>query len=138
MGVPPTLIWRGGRSAFVSAGLVGCGRSPGAIAGRVANVHLKDMRGGKEYDVILQADRGNRRSESDLNNLYGLIHDGRTQHMINWWNGLYRVIAQANLVIEKVPGITPMDEEQKKIFKTHEALEVKDVVRELKEIVGVD
>jgi len=50
---------------------------------------------------------------SDLNNLYGLIYDGRTQHMINWWNGLYRVIAQANLVIEKVPGITPMDEAQK-------------------------
>lgn len=50
---------------------------------------------------------------SDLNNLYGLIYDGRTQHIINWWNGLYRVIAQANLVIEKVPGITPMDEEQK-------------------------
>lgn len=50
---------------------------------------------------------------SDLNNLYGLIYDGRTQHMINWWNGLYRVIAQANLVLEKVPGITPMDEAQK-------------------------
>lgn len=50
---------------------------------------------------------------SDLNNLYGLIYDGRTQHLINWWNGLYRVIAQANLVIEKVPAITPMDEAQK-------------------------
>src|SRR5690554_1809574 len=39
---------------------------------------------------------------SDLNNLYGLIYDGRTQHLINWWNGLYKVIAQANLVIEKI------------------------------------
>ncbi len=28
------------------------------------------VRGGKEYDVILQADRQNRRSESDLNSLY--------------------------------------------------------------------
>lgn len=51
---------------------------------------------------------------SDLNNLYGLIYDGNTGHVINWWNGVYRVIAQANLVIEKVPGITPMDDAQKK------------------------
>ncbi|OOG78208.1 RagB/SusD family nutrient uptake outer membrane protein [Algoriphagus sp. A40] len=51
---------------------------------------------------------------SDLNNLYGLIYDGRTQHLINYWNGLYRVIANANLVLDKVPGITPMDENQKK------------------------
>jgi hypothetical protein len=34
--------------------------------------------------------------------------------VINYWNGIYRVIAQANLVLEKVPGITPMDEAQKK------------------------
>ena len=51
---------------------------------------------------------------SDLNNLYGLIYDGNTGHVINWWNGVYKVIAQANLVLEKVPGITPMDEAQKK------------------------
>ncbi|WP_432712091.1 RagB/SusD family nutrient uptake outer membrane protein [Pedobacter sp.] len=51
---------------------------------------------------------------SDLNNLLGLIHDGNTGHVINWWNGVYKVISQANLVIEKVPGITPMNEEQKK------------------------
>ena len=50
---------------------------------------------------------------SDLNNLYGLIYDGRTQHLINWWNGLYKVVAQANLVIEKVPEINPMDEAQR-------------------------
>src|SRR6185503_18068123 len=31
----------------------------------------------------------------------------------NWWNGLYGVIAQANLVLEKVPGINPMDVSQK-------------------------
>lgn len=51
---------------------------------------------------------------SDLNNLYGLIYDGNTGHVINWWNGTYRVIAQANLVLEKVPAITPMDEAQKR------------------------
>lgn len=50
---------------------------------------------------------------SDLNNLYGLIYDGNTGHVINYWNGLYKVIAQANLVLEKVPSITPMDEAQK-------------------------
>lgn len=51
---------------------------------------------------------------SDLNNLYGLIYDGNTGHVINWWNGAYKVISQANLVLNKVPGITPMDEAQKK------------------------
>jgi starch-binding outer membrane protein, SusD/RagB family len=51
---------------------------------------------------------------SDLNNLYSLSYDGNTGHIVNWWNGLYRVIAQANLVLAKVPGITPMDENQKK------------------------
>ncbi len=51
---------------------------------------------------------------SDLNNLYGLVHDGNTAHVANYWNGLYRVIAQANQVIAKVPPITPMPEAQKK------------------------
>ncbi|GAB2559272.1 RagB/SusD family nutrient uptake outer membrane protein [Spirosoma aerophilum] len=50
---------------------------------------------------------------SDLNNLYGLVHDGNTAHVVNYWNGLYRVIANANLVLDKVPGITPMDAAQK-------------------------
>lgn len=66
---------------------------------------------------LLEAPTGTSTTEtaqnSDLNNLYGLIYDGRTQHIINWWNGMYKVIAQANLVLEKVPGITPMDEAQK-------------------------
>ncbi|GAB3340724.1 RagB/SusD family nutrient uptake outer membrane protein [Larkinella ripae] len=51
---------------------------------------------------------------SDLNNLYGLVHDGNTVHVVNYWNGLYRVIAQANQVLDRVPGITPMDEAQRK------------------------
>ena len=51
---------------------------------------------------------------SDLNNLYGLVHDGFTGHVVNYWNGLYKVIAQANQVLEKVPPITPMPEAQKK------------------------
>lgn len=67
---------------------------------------------------MLEAPTGTSTTEtaqnSDLNNLYSLTYDGNTQHVINWWNGLYRVIAQANLVLEKVPGITPMDEAQKK------------------------
>ena len=50
---------------------------------------------------------------SDLNNLYGLVHDGNTAHVVNYWNGLYRVIAQANQVLDKVPGINPMPEAQK-------------------------
>jgi hypothetical protein len=51
---------------------------------------------------------------SDLNNLYSLSYDGNTGHIINWWNGLYRVIANANLALDKIPGITPMDEGLKK------------------------
>lgn len=66
---------------------------------------------------LLEAPTGTSTTEtaqnSDLNNLYGLIYDGRTQHVINWWNGLYRVIAQANLVLDRVPAITPMDDVQK-------------------------
>ncbi|PZX47579.1 RagB/SusD family nutrient uptake outer membrane protein [Algoriphagus chordae] len=66
---------------------------------------------------LLEAPTGTSTTEtaqnSDLNNLYGLIYDGRTLHVINWWNGLYKVIAQANLVLEKVPSISPMDDVQK-------------------------
>jgi hypothetical protein len=50
---------------------------------------------------------------SDLNNLYSLSWDGNTGHIVNYWNGLYRVISNANLAIDKIPGITPMDEAQK-------------------------
>jgi len=50
---------------------------------------------------------------SDLNNLLGLIHDGNTGHVVNYWNGIYRVIANANLVLEKVPTIPQMDEAQR-------------------------
>jgi hypothetical protein len=67
---------------------------------------------------LLEAPTGTSTTEtaqnSDLNNLYGLIYDGRTQHLINYWNGLYRVVANANLVIDRVPGINPMDEVQRK------------------------
>jgi len=51
---------------------------------------------------------------SDLNNLLGLVYDGDNLHNRQWWTGLYRVIAQANLALEKIPGINPMDEAQKK------------------------
>ncbi|NIJ51240.1 RagB/SusD family nutrient uptake outer membrane protein [Dyadobacter arcticus] len=42
---------------------------------------------------------------SDLNNLYSLTYDGNTAHINNWWNGLYRLIANANLALEKIPTI---------------------------------
>ncbi len=32
----------------------------------------------------------------------------------NWWNSLYNLIAQTNLILEKVPAINPMDEALKK------------------------
>lgn len=50
---------------------------------------------------------------SDLNNLLALVQDGNTIHVVNYWNGLYRVIANANQVLEKVPPIEPMNAAQK-------------------------
>ncbi|WP_121357229.1 RagB/SusD family nutrient uptake outer membrane protein [Flavisolibacter nicotianae] len=51
---------------------------------------------------------------TDLNNLIGLSYNGDNVFVNNWWNGAYSVIAQTNLVLEKVPNINPMDEAQKK------------------------
>ncbi len=49
---------------------------------------------------------------SDLNNLYALSYDASTGHIRNWWRGVYKVISNANLVIENVPNID-MDEAEK-------------------------
>lgn len=66
---------------------------------------------------LLEAPTGTSTTEtaqnSDLNNLYSLTWDGNTGHIRNWWRGIYRLIAQANLTLDKVPAITPMDEAQK-------------------------
>jgi starch-binding outer membrane protein, SusD/RagB family len=50
---------------------------------------------------------------TDLNNLLGLSYNGDNVFVLNWWTGLYSVIAQTNLVLDKVPGIK-MDEAKKK------------------------
>jgi len=50
---------------------------------------------------------------SDLNNIVGLSYNGDNLLVRNWWTGLYSVIAQSNLVLQKVPGINPMDETRK-------------------------
>lgn len=58
---------------------------------------------------MLEAVTGTARTEtaqnSDLNNLFGLVYNGDNLLVNNWWNGLYNVIAQTNLVLDKVPGI---------------------------------
>ena len=65
---------------------------------------------------LLEAPTGTTTTEtaqnSDLNNLYSLTYDPNTGHIQNWWRGLYKVIANANLVLENVPKIT-MDEAAK-------------------------
>jgi hypothetical protein len=67
---------------------------------------------------LLEAPTGTSTTEtaqnSDLNNLYSLTWDGNTGHINNWWRGIYQVVAQANLVLDRVPAISPMDEAQKK------------------------
>ena len=50
---------------------------------------------------------------SDLNNLAGLSFTGENLLVRNWWAGLYNVIAQTNLTLQKVPGINPMDATRK-------------------------
>jgi hypothetical protein len=66
---------------------------------------------------LLEAPTGTSTTEtaqnSDLNNLYSLTWDGNTGHIRNWWRGIYKLIANANLVLAEVPDITPMDEAQK-------------------------
>jgi hypothetical protein len=67
---------------------------------------------------MLEAVSGTAKTETgqntDLNNLLGLAHNGDNVFVRNWWNGLYGVIAQTNLVMQKVPGINPMNDAQKK------------------------
>jgi hypothetical protein len=67
---------------------------------------------------LLEAVTGTSTSETgentNLNNLYALVYDGFNLHVVQWWTSLYRVIAQANLVLDKVPAITPMEDAQKK------------------------
>lgn len=53
---------------------------------------------------------------SDLNNLYSLSYDANTLHIRNWWGGIYEVIANANLVLENVPGIDMDEAEKNKIL----------------------
>lgn len=65
---------------------------------------------------LLEAPTGTTTTEtaqnSDLNNLYSLTYDANTGHIQNWWAGVYRVIANANMVLANVPKIT-MDEAHK-------------------------
>ncbi|MEM8967897.1 MAG: RagB/SusD family nutrient uptake outer membrane protein [Bacteroidota bacterium] len=66
---------------------------------------------------LLEAPTGTATTEtaqnSDLNNLYSLTWDENTGHIRNWWRGIYQLVANANLVLDRVPDITPMDEAQK-------------------------
>lgn len=48
----------------------------------------------------------------DLNSLASLTHNSNIQHARNIWGGAYKLIANANMVIENVPSIF-MDEDRK-------------------------
>src|SRR5690606_18176614 len=52
----------------------------------------------------------------DLNNILGLSYNGDNVFVNNWWNGLYSLIAQANLVITKVPNVPGMEDPAKDRF----------------------
>jgi starch-binding outer membrane protein, SusD/RagB family len=69
---------------------------------------------------MLEAVTGTARTEtaqnSDLNNLFGLVYNGDNLLINNWWNGLYNVIAQANLVLDKVPGIDMNETAKKRVL----------------------
>jgi len=90
-----------------------------AIAAAYANTRF--INGGAGIFVnnfqMLEAVTGTSKTEtgqnSDLNNLLGLVYNGDNLLVRNWWNGLYGVIAQTNLVLQRVPPIDPMDTAQK-------------------------
>jgi len=69
---------------------------------------------------MLEMPTGTARTETgqntDLNNLLGLSYNGDNVFVANWWNGLYSVIAQTNLVLDKVPGITMDDSKKKQVL----------------------
>ncbi len=64
-------------------------------------------------DAVTGTSKTETGQNTDLNNLLGLGYNGDNVFVRNWWNGAYGVIAQANLALEKVPGISPMDAAQK-------------------------
>jgi hypothetical protein len=69
---------------------------------------------------MLEAPTGTTATEtaqnSDLNNLYALTFDSNTGHIQNWWTGVYRVVANANLVIANVPDIEMNETSKKQIL----------------------
>jgi len=52
----------------------------------------------------------------DLNNLINVGHNADNGHNFNWWNGIYDGIQNANLAINRISQITPMDENLKQKF----------------------
>ena len=52
-------------------------------------------------EVVTGTARTETGQNSDLNNLIGLQYNGDNLLVRNWWNGLYNVIAQTNLVLQK-------------------------------------
>lgn len=64
-------------------------------------------------EVVTGTARTETGQNSDLNNLVGLQYNGDNLLVRNWWTGLYSVIAQTNLTLDKVPAINPMDETRK-------------------------
>ncbi|WP_276366050.1 RagB/SusD family nutrient uptake outer membrane protein [Chryseolinea sp. H1M3-3] len=69
---------------------------------------------------MLEAPTGTTTTEtaqnSDLNNLYSLTYDPNTGHIQNWWRGIYKVVANANMVLEYVPKITMDDAAKNKVL----------------------
>ena len=69
---------------------------------------------------LLEAPTGTSTTEtaqnSDLNNLYSLTYDPNTGHIQNWWRGIYRVVANANLVLENVPDINMNEDHKNRIL----------------------
>jgi hypothetical protein len=69
---------------------------------------------------LLEAPTGTTTTEtaqnSDLNNLYSLTYDANTGHIQNWWRGIYRVVANSNLVLANVPKIVMDDGHKNRVL----------------------
>ena len=82
---------------------------------------MEDGAGGNSSNWhLLEAVTGQSKNNSsgnvDLNSLASLTHNSNIQHAKNIWAGTYKLIANANMVIEKIPDIFMSEDRKNQIL----------------------
>ncbi|MDB9827474.1 RagB/SusD family nutrient uptake outer membrane protein [Flavobacteriaceae bacterium] len=80
----------------------------GYAGGNSSNWHL--------LEAVTGQSKNNSSSNQDLNSLSSLSYDSNIAHVKNIWAGTYKLVANANMVIEKVPGIYMPENRKKQIL----------------------